>query len=206
MSGVASRHRSSTRPLEAYNVAFEFLSFKKERPRPLDLIVIPFLQKTLGFPVSVVSVKMHDREHTDLVASNSKKDAVRKVSSNGVADITVENLILLGVRRNPFQRCVHFRDELLAETLALLLVPFRGTSDVGFGSTPDEKCANRGSQVLEYVGLRFRPRLNVVRILLLISEALIQETTLRFRQWPAAHFLGDLVPQFLDKLNLLVRR
>ena len=77
-------------------------------------------------------------EDADLAATNSVEDAVGKVPRDCVADIAVKNLILLGVRLDPLQRCVDFRDELLAETLPLLFIPFCCTSDVSFGATPNE--------------------------------------------------------------------
>ena len=88
--------------------------------------------------MNVFSVEMNYREDADLATANSIEDTVGKVPSDRVANIAMQDLILLRISTDPLQGRVNLRNELSTKTLPLLFVPFRGTSNVGFGPTPDE--------------------------------------------------------------------
>ena len=55
----------------------------------------------LGLPMNIVAAQVHYGEHADLVVSNSVKHPIRKMVNDGVANVAMKDLVLLGFRRNP---------------------------------------------------------------------------------------------------------
>jgi len=65
---------------------------------------------------------------------------------------------------------------------------------------------DRTSQLTEDVVFRFRPRLNIARVLVLVRQSLIQQPTLGLDQGKARDFFGNLVPKFLYQADFFIGR
>ena len=51
--------------------------------------------------MNIVAAQVHYGEHADLLVSNSVKHPIRKMVNDGVANVAMKDLVLLGFRRNP---------------------------------------------------------------------------------------------------------
>ncbi|MEK6324883.1 MAG: hypothetical protein AABN33_24845 [Acidobacteriota bacterium] len=77
------------------------------------------------------------RKYHDVSLLNAVEDPVREPVRLSPPSFAVDRLVLKGILDNPTQHSVNFRDKIAPQPVQLLLVPTRGTPQVGLGLPSD---------------------------------------------------------------------